>query len=68
MCGFSLIRQTSEYEDFLPVDLRNYQSGFGMSPAPTFAQATTGAATGQTMDLAGTPGRTSGVAWNGTGS
>jgi hypothetical protein len=68
MCGFSLILQTSEDEDSLPVDLRSYQSGFGMSPPPTFAQATTGAAAGRIVDLAGTPGRTSGVAWNGSGS
>ena len=68
MCGLGLILQRSEDEDSLPVDLRSYQSGFGMSPAPTFAQATTETAASQTMHLAGTRGRTSGVAWNGTGS
>jgi hypothetical protein len=68
MCGFSLILQKSEIEDSLPVDLRSYQSDSGMSPPRTFAQATTGAASDQIVDLAGTPGRTSGVAWKGTES
>jgi hypothetical protein len=66
MCGFSLILQRSEDEDSLPVDLRSYHSRIGMSPPPTVAHAMAGAAAGQIVDLAGTPGRTSGIARKGT--